>query len=107
MINAKIKYFAPLDDKIIERIAYIKHRVLDFIRAAAKSVWDAAIFWFLGEERLVFHGFDCDYSRILYFAETHKEVIDSLHMTSSFVLIISNHVIKILTVFIIIFRFRF
>jgi len=101
------KIFRSLDDKIIERIAYIKHRVLDFIRAfkPQKSVWDASLavvlgFW--GEERLkpYFTDLVADYSRILYFAETHKEVIDSLHMTSSSLLDNKrNYVIKILTVF--------
>ena len=101
------KIFRSLDDKIIERIAYIKHRVLDFIRAfkPQKSVWDASLavvlgFW--GEERLkpYFTDLVADYRRILYFAETHKEVIDSLHMTSSSLLDNKrNYVIKILTVF--------
>jgi len=41
-----------------------------------------------------------DYNRTLHFTETHKEVLDSLHITSSSLLDNKrNYVIKVLTIF--------
>ena len=41
-----------------------------------------------------------DYGRTLHFVETHREVVDSLHLTSSSLLDNKrNYVIKVLTVF--------
>ena len=98
--------FERFDESIIENIAYIKHEILDFIRALKpqKSVWDRAPevaldFW---GERLkpYFSDLIADYNRTLHFAETHREVADSLHFTSSSLLDNRrNYVIKILTIF--------
>jgi len=98
--------FKRFDEHIIEEIAYIKHEIIDFIRALKpqKSVWESSPeilldFW---GERLKPYISDliADYNRTLHFAETHKEVVDSLHLTSSSLLDNKrNYVIKILTVF--------
>lgn len=101
------RMFSSLDDKIIGQIASIKHQVLDFIRTLRpqKSVWEVApavVLEFWGEERLkpYFSDLIADYNRTIHFADTHKEVIDSLHMTSSSLLDHKrNYVIKILTIF--------
>ena len=79
---------------------------MDFIRALKpqKSVWDNSLevvlnFW---GSRLKPYFVDllADYNRILHFVETHKEVVDSLHLTSSSILDNKrNHTIKILTIF--------
>lgn len=98
--------FERFDEGIIEKIAYLKHNILDFIRAMKpqKSVWATAPeialdFW--GESlKPYFSDLIADYSRILHFAETHREVADSLHLTSSSLLDNKrNYVIKILTIF--------
>src|SRR3989344_9523717 len=98
--------FKQFDESIIEKIAQIKRQILDFIRALKpqKAVWDAAPdvaieFW---GERIKPYISDlvADYSRTLHFTETHREVADSLHVTSSSLLDNKrNYVIKILTIF--------
>ncbi len=98
--------FKQFDDNIIEKIAQIKRQILDFVRALKpqKAVWDAAPevaleFW---GERIKPYVLDliADYNRTLHFTETHREVLDSLHITSSSLLDNKrNYVIKILTIF--------
>ena len=98
--------FVSFGENIIEKIAHIKRQILDFIRALKpqKSVWDSALnifeeFW---GERMKPYTSDliADYNRTLHFAETHREVVDSLHLTSSSLLDNRrNYVIKVLTVF--------
>ena len=98
--------FKQFDDSIIEKIAHIKRQILDFIRALKpqKAVWDSAPdvaleFW---GERIKPYISDlvADYNRTLHFTETHREVADSLHVTSSSLLDNKrNYVIKILTIF--------
>lgn len=98
--------FKDFDEGVIGAIALIKRQILDFIRALKpqKAVWDAApdiAFEFWGERiRPYFSDLEADYNRTLHFTETHREVADSLHLTSSSLLDNSrNHVIKILTIF--------
>lgn len=98
--------FKQFDEKIIEKIAHIKRQILDFIRALKpqKSVWDAIpdmAFEFWGERiKPYISDLVADYNRTLHFVETHREVADSLHITSSSLLDNRrNYVIKILTVF--------
>ncbi|OGN00005.1 MAG: hypothetical protein A3B91_03330 [Candidatus Yanofskybacteria bacterium RIFCSPHIGHO2_02_FULL_41_29] len=104
----KIEYeiFKNFRDDIIEEIAHIKRQILDFIRALKpqKAVWDSAPeitigFW---GDRIKPYILDlvADYNRTLHFTETHREVADSLHVTSSSLLDNKrNYVIKILTIF--------
>jgi magnesium transporter len=104
--NIEDRIFKQFDDNIIEKIAQIKRQILDFVRALKpqKAVWDAAPevaleFW---GERIKPYVLDliADYNRTLYFTETHREVLDSLHITSSSLLDNKrNYVIKILTIF--------
>lgn len=104
--NIEDHIFEQFDDGIIEEIAHIKRQILDFIRALKpqKSVWEtvpdvALEFW---GERIKPYISDlvADYNRTLNFVETHNEVVDSLHLTSSSLLDNKrNYVIKILTVF--------
>ncbi|MEK9179823.1 MAG: magnesium transporter CorA family protein [Patescibacteria group bacterium] len=94
------------DENVIESIASTKNSIIDFLRAIKpqKVVWDA-----IREVAMKFWGsrmkpyvsdMVADYNRILYFAETHREILDSLHMTSSSLLDNKrNYVIKILTIF--------
>src|SRR3989344_2404289 len=98
--------FVSFGENIIEKIAHIKRQILDFIRALKpqKAVWDAAPevalkFW--GERiRPYISDLVADYNRTLHFTETHREVADSLHVTSSSLLDNRrNYVIKILTIF--------
>lgn len=98
--------FERFDEKIIEDVAHIKHNILDFIRALKpqKFVWDQApdiMLDFWGEPfKPYLSDLIADYNRTLHFAETHKEVADSLHLTSSSLLDNKrNYVIKVLTVF--------
>jgi magnesium transporter len=100
------RIFKKFDEDIIEKIAHIKREVLDFIRALKpqKAVWDMAPevandFW--GERmRPYISDLVADYNRTLHFTETHQEVINSLHLTSSSLLDNRrNYVIKVLTVF--------
>ena len=104
--NLEDHIFKDFDENIIEKIAHIKRQILDFIRALKpqKAVWDAAPevalkFW--GERiRPYISDLVADYNRTLHFTETHREVADSLHVTSSSLLDNRrNYVIKILTVF--------
>jgi|SRR3989338_10583930 len=98
--------FKKFDDDMIVKIAHIKKQILDFVRALKpqKAVWDEApeiAFKFWGE-RMKPYILDlvADYNRTLHFTETHKEVADSLHFTSSSLLDNKrNYVIKVLTVF--------
>lgn len=98
--------FKQFDDSIIEKIAQIKRQILDFIRSLKpqKAVWDSApdiVIEFWGE-RMKPYVLDlvADYNRTLHFTETHREVADSLHITSSSLLDNKrNYVIKILTIF--------
>ena len=100
------RIFDEFDDNIIEEIAHIKRQILDFIRALKpqKSAWDEMTdigieFW---GDRIKPYISDliADYNRTLNFTETHREVTDSLHLTSSSLLDNKrNYVIKILTVF--------
>lgn len=98
--------FERFDEDIIEEIARVKHEILDFIKALKpqKSVWEQSSEIFLdfwGERiRPYISDLIADYNRILHFAETHKEIADSLHLTSSSLLDNRrNYVIKILTIF--------
>lgn len=98
--------FKDFNDNIIEKIAYIKKQILDFIRALKpqKAVWEAmhdTTLEFWGEEiKPYISDLIADYNRTLHFVETHREVTDSLHLTSSSLLDNRrNYVIKILTVF--------
>lgn len=98
--------FKDFSEDIIERIAHIRKQILDFIRALKpqKAVWDAApeiAFEFWGERiRPYFSDLVADYNRTLHFTETHREVADSLHLTSSSLLDNKrNYVIKVLTIF--------
>ncbi|MDP3792271.1 MAG: magnesium transporter CorA family protein [bacterium] len=98
--------FKDFNDNIIEKIAYIKKQILDFIRALKpqKAVWEAmhdTTLEFWGEEiKPYISDLIADYNRTLHFVETHREVMDSLHLTSSSLLDNRrNYVIKILTVF--------
>lgn len=100
------KIFQTFDEQIIEQIASIKRQVLDFIRALKpqKSVWEnmpEVVLSFWGERlKPYFSDLIADYNRTLHFVETHREVIDSLHLTSSSLLDNKrNYVIKILTIF--------
>lgn len=98
--------FRAFDENIIEKITLIKRRIIDFVRAIKpqKAIWDtvpdiALSFW---GERLKPYLSDLivDYNRILYIAETHKEIVESLHLTSSSLLDHRrNYAIKILTIF--------
>ena len=98
--------FKDFDDNIIEKVANIKRQILDFIRALKpeKSVWtsmhEVAIgFWGEGIKPYI-SDLVADYNRTLHFVETHREVTDSLHLTSSSLLDNRrNYVIKILTIF--------
>lgn len=104
--RAEDRLLEGVDEKVIEEIASIKHNILDLLKALKpqKSVWDAATdvaltFW---GERLkpYFYDLVADYNRTLHFVETHKEVMDSLHLTASSLLDNKrNYVIKILTIF--------
>lgn len=104
--KCEYRIFQNFDEKFIEQIAPIKLLVLDFIRALKpqKSIWDNALeivlnFWGPGLKPY-FVDLIADYSRILHFVETHKEVVDSLHLTSSSILDNKrNYTIKILTIF--------
>ena len=98
--------FKQFGEKIIEDIAHVKKHILDFIRALKpqKAVWDMAPaiaieFW--GEEiKPYISDLVADFSRTLHFTETHREVADSLHITSSSIFDTKrNYVMKILTVF--------
>ncbi len=98
--------FQAFDEKIIEQLASIKHQVLSFIRfiKPQKIVWDAApeiLISFWGESlKPYILDLIADYNRTLHLVETHKEIIDSLHLTSSSLLDNKrNHVVKILTIF--------
>lgn len=98
--------FRAFDENIIEKITLIKRRIIDFIRAIKpqKAIWDAApeiILGFWGERlKPYFSDLIVDYNRILHIAETHKEIVDSLHLTSSSLLDHRrNYAIKILTIF--------
>ncbi len=100
------KIFQTFDEQIIEQIASIKRQVLDFTRALKpqKSVWEdmpEVVLSFWGERlKPYFSDLIADYNRTLHFVETHREVIDSLHLTSSSLLDSKrNYVIKILTIF--------
>lgn len=98
--------FESFNEDIIERISLIRREILDFIRALKpqKSVWDAVPlvakeFW---GDRMKPYVADlvADYGRTLHFVETHREVVESLHFTSSSILDNKrNYVIKVLTVF--------
>lgn len=98
--------FRAFDEKIVEKIALIKRQVLDFVRTLKpqQDVWDAVpgitlSFW---GERLkpYFSDLAADYKRILHLAETHREAVDSLHLTSCSLLDHRrNYAIKILTMF--------
>lgn len=102
----EIDIFEEFDENIIEKIASIKRQILGFLRAIKpqKSVWDsvpqhALNLW---GERLkpYFSDLIADYNRTLHAAETHKEIVDSLHLTSSSLLDNKrNYVIKVLTIF--------
>lgn len=100
------RIFKQFSDDIIEKIANIKRQILDFIRALKpqKAVWDAMPeaaleFWGKGMKPYILD-LVADYNRTLHFVETHREVADSLHVTSSSLLDNKrNYVIKILTVF--------
>ncbi|OGM96508.1 MAG: hypothetical protein A3B86_00420 [Candidatus Yanofskybacteria bacterium RIFCSPHIGHO2_02_FULL_38_22b] len=100
------RIFKDFDDNIIENITYIKKQILDFIRALKpqKAVWEAMHdttleFWGEGIKPYI-SDLIADYNRTLHFVETHREVTDSLHLTSSSLLDNRrNYVIKILTVF--------
>ena len=95
-----------LDETIIEKIIYTDHHILSFLRALKpqKTVWDSApqyvqMFW---GDRLkpYFSDLIADYRRTLHVAETHKETINSLHLSSNSLLDNKrNHVVKILTIF--------
>lgn len=98
--------FKQFGEKIIEDIAHVKKHILDFIRALKpqKAVWDTAPeialeFW--GEEiKPYISDLVADFNRTLHFTETHREVADSLHITSSSIFDTKrNYVMKILTVF--------
>lgn len=100
------RIFESFNEELIEDIAKLKRQAIDFLKAVKpqKSVWDNAFavtleFW---GERIKPYISDliADYNKIVLVAETHKEVIDSLHLTSSSLLDNKrNYVIKILTVF--------
>jgi len=98
--------FEDFNKDSIEQIAHIKRQILDFIRALKpqKSVWHlipAITIKFWGERlRPYVSDLIADYNRMLHFVETHREVADSLHLTSSSLLDNRrNYVIKVLTVF--------
>lgn len=98
--------FQAFNEDIVEKIALIKRRIIDFIRAIKpqKATWDVLpeiILDFWGEGlKPYFSDLAADYNRILHFAETHKEIVDSLHLTSSSLLDHRrNYAIKILTIF--------
>lgn len=98
--------FGKFDERVIEHIALTKRQILDFIRAVKpqKSTWDTAseIFISFWGERIKPYVYNliADYNRMLYFAETQRDVIDSLHLTSNSLLDNKrNYVIKILTIF--------
>lgn len=98
--------FQAFDETIIEQLASIKHQVLSFIRfiKPQKIVWDAApdiLINFWGESlKPYILDLIADFNRTLHLVETHKEIIDSLHLTSSSLLDNKrNHVVKILTIF--------
>ncbi len=98
--------FRAFDEKIIEKIALMKRRIVDFLRAIKpqKAIWDAApemVLNFWGERlKPYFSDLIVDYNRILHIAETHKEIVDYLYLTSSSLLDHRrNYAIKILTIF--------
>ena len=98
--------FEEFDENIIEKIASTKRQVLNFLGAVKpqKIVWDAAphhVLNFWGERlKPYFSDLIADYNRTLYAVETYKEIIDSLHLTSSSLLDNKrNYVIKVLTIF--------
>jgi magnesium transporter len=100
------KIFKHFGDDIIEGVAHVKRQILDFIRALKpqKAVWDSAHdvmtnFWGEGLKPYV-SDVVADYNRMVHFTDIHREVADSLHVTSSSLLDNRrNYVIKILTVF--------
>ena len=98
--------FERFNEDIIEKIALLKREILDFLRALKpqKSVWDTApsIFMTFWGKQLKPYLSDivADYHRTLHIAETHKEIVDSLHLTCSSLLDNKrNYVIKVLTIF--------
>lgn len=100
------RIFERFDEDIIEKIALLKREVIDFLRALKpqRAVWDAApaVFMKFWGKRLKPYLSDivADYHRTLHIAETHKEIIDSLHLTFSSLLDNKrNYVIKVLTIF--------
>ena len=98
--------FEKFDENIVEKIAAIERQILGFMRAIKpqKAVWDAIpqhVLNFWGERlKPYFSDLIADYNRTLSAIETHKEIIDSLHFTSSSLLDNKrNYVIKVLTIF--------
>ncbi|MBI5732547.1 magnesium transporter CorA family protein [Candidatus Jorgensenbacteria bacterium] len=98
--------FQAFDEDIIGRIASIKRQILNFIQAVKpqRSVWEsirghALEFW--GDKiKPHFSDLVADYNRTLNLIETYREIIDSLHLTSSSLLDHKrNYVVKVLTVF--------
>ncbi|OGY58840.1 MAG: hypothetical protein A3F24_02390 [Candidatus Colwellbacteria bacterium RIFCSPHIGHO2_12_FULL_44_17] len=98
--------FQDFDESIIERIALVKRQILRFVRAMKpqRVVWNslpgyALSFW--GERmKPYFSDLVAEYERTMTLIETHHEVINSLHLTSSSLLDHrQNYVIKILTIF--------
>ncbi|MEK7628179.1 MAG: magnesium transporter CorA family protein [Patescibacteria group bacterium] len=104
--DAEDAIFAHVDDANIERLADIKRKVLDILRALRpqESVWEsfhtiATRFWGEGM-RPYLSDLDADYNRVLHFAEMHLSIIDSIHVTASFLLDNRrNNVMKVLTLF--------
>lgn len=98
--------FELFDESTIENIASIKRQILSFLRAIKpqKAVWDTApqhVSNLWGEQlKPYFSDLIADYNRTLHAVETHKEIVDSLHLTSISLLDNKrNYVIKILTIF--------
>lgn len=98
--------FQAFDENVIEKISMIKRQVLDFVRAIKpqKAIWEDVpeiILGFWGERlKPYFSDLTADYHRLLHLAETHREIVESLHQTSSSLLDHRrNYAIKILTIF--------
>ncbi|MDP3093795.1 MAG: magnesium transporter CorA family protein [bacterium] len=98
--------FQQFEEKYLERIAWLKRQILNFIRAikSQKGVWETlplTAFGFWGRElKPYFSDLVADYSRLLNVVETNKEVVDSLYLTLSSILDNKqNHVMRLLTIF--------